>query len=165
MPAVPATPEMPLKLPSDQDASGRTLGAEEIELVSQAIRSGTLTSTKGSFTKTLERDFAALLGARHAYACASGTAAIHCAVAAIDPEPGDEIVTTPITDMGALTPILYQGAIPVFADVDPRTCNVTAGTIEARISPRTRGLSLPICLGIPARWKTSWRSQTSAGSP
>ncbi len=42
-----------------------------------------------------------------------------CAVAAIDPEPGDEIITTPITDMGALTPILYQGAIPVFADVDP----------------------------------------------
>jgi len=51
-------------------------------------------------------------------ACSSGTAAIHVAVAAIDPEPGDEIITTPITDMGALTPILYQGAIPVFADVD-----------------------------------------------
>ena len=149
MPAVPATPEMPLKLPSDQDASGRTLGAEEIELVSQAIRSGTLTSTKGSFTKTLERDFAALLGARHAYACASGTAAIHCAVAAIDPEPGDEIVTTPITDMGALTPILYQGAIPVFADVDPRTCNVTARTIEARISPRTRAIVVTHLFGNP----------------
>ena len=51
---------------------------------------------------------------------------MHVAVAAIDPEPGDEIITTSITDMGALTPILYQGAIPVFADVDPLTCNVTA---------------------------------------
>ena len=48
---------------------------------------------------------------------------MHCAVAAIDPEPGDEIITTPITDMGALAPILYQGAIPVFADVDPLTGN------------------------------------------
>jgi len=49
-----------------------------------------------------------------------GTAAVHTAVAALDPEPGDEIITSPITDMGALAPILYQGAIPVFADVDPR---------------------------------------------
>jgi dTDP-4-amino-4,6-dideoxygalactose transaminase len=146
---MPAVPPTPLKLPSDQDASGRTLGAEEIELVSEAIRSGTLTSTKGSFTKTLERDFAALIGARHAYACASGTAAIHCAVAAIDPEPGDEIVTTPITDMGALTPILYQGAIPVFADVDPRTCNVTARSIEARLSPRTKAIVVTHLFGNP----------------
>ena len=51
-----------------------------------------------------------------------------CAVAAIDPEPGDEIITTPITDMGALAAILYQGAIPVFADVDPLTGNITADT-------------------------------------
>ena len=78
------------------------------------------------------------MGARHAYACSSGTAAVHVAVAAIDPEPGDEIVTTPITDMGALTPILYQGAIPVFADVDPVTCNVTAETIAARLSPNAQ---------------------------
>jgi perosamine synthetase len=123
----PATKLM--QLPSDQDATGRTLGAEEIEAVAAAIRSGTLTSTKGSFVKKLETDFAKWVGAKHAYACASGTAAVHLAVAAIDPEPGDEIVTTPITDMGALTPILYQGAIPVFADVDDRTCNVTAKTV------------------------------------
>ncbi len=71
------------------------------------------------------------------------------AVAAIDPEPGDEIVTTSITDMGALTPILYQGAIPVFADVDPRTCNVTAETIEARLSPRTRAIVVTHLFGNP----------------
>ena len=63
--------------------------------------------------------------------------AIHAAIAAIDPEPGDEIVTTSITDMGALTPILYQGAIPVFADVDPATCNITADAIERVLSERT----------------------------
>ncbi len=108
-------------LPSDQDASGRTLGAEEIAAVSAALRSGTLTSTKGTFVAALESRFATMLGVKHAYACTSGTAAIHCAIAALDPNPGDEIITTPITDMGALTPILYQGAIPVFADVDPQT--------------------------------------------
>ena len=115
-----------LTLPSDQDSSGRTLGAEEIQFLTDAIHSGTLTSTKGTFVKQLEHRFAALIGVKYAYACASGSAAVHTAIAAIDPEPGDEIITTSITDMGALTPILYQTAIPVFADVDPRTWNVTA---------------------------------------
>src|SRR5262249_42863733 len=99
-----------LPLPSDQEASGRTLGDEECALVSEAVRSGTLTSTKGRFVKEFEAKFAGLLGAKHAVACSSGTAAIHAAVAAIDPEPGDEIITSPITDMGAIAPILYQGA-------------------------------------------------------
>src|SRR5688572_12854441 len=102
--------EPPLPLPSDQEASGRTLGDEEIALVSEAIRSGTLTSTKGAFVKQLETRWAAECGMPYAHACSHGSAAIHCAVAAIDPEPGAEIITSPITDMGALTPILYQGA-------------------------------------------------------
>ena len=86
---------------------------------------------------------------RHASACSSGTAAIHAAVAALDPEPGDEIVTTPITDMGALAPILYQGAIPVFADVDPRTGNVTADTIADRLSDRTKAIVVTHLFGNP----------------
>jgi dTDP-4-amino-4,6-dideoxygalactose transaminase len=142
-------PVMPITLPSDQDASGRTLGDDEIALVSEAIRSGTLTSTKGRFTKELETKFAALVGVKHAYACASGSAAIHCAIAAINPEPGDEIITTGITDMGALTPILYQGAIPVFADVDPRTGNLTAESIAAKISEKTKAIVVTHLFGNP----------------
>lgn len=138
-----------MTLPSDQDASGRTLGAEEIALLTKAIESGTLTSTKGVFVKRLEEEFARLLGVPHAHACASGTAALHTAVAAIDPEPGDEIVTSPITDMGALAPILYQGAIPVFADVDPHTYNVTARTIEPRLSDRTKAIIVTHLFGNP----------------
>jgi perosamine synthetase len=138
-----------LTLPSDQDSTGRTLGEEEIALVTEAIRSGTLTSTKGSFVQKLEAEFARHLGAKFAYACASGSAAVHVAVAAIDPNPGDEIVTTAITDMGALTPILYQGAIPVFADVDPQTYNVTASTIEAVLSERTRAIIVTHLFGNP----------------
>ncbi len=142
-------PVMPIALPSDQDAGGRTLGDEEIALVSEAIRSGTLTSTKGRFTKEFETRFAALVGVKYAHACSSGSAAIHCAVAAIDPEPGDEIITTGITDMGALTPILYQGAIPVFADVDPRTGNLTPETIGVKISDRTRAIIVTHLFGNP----------------
>jgi dTDP-4-amino-4,6-dideoxygalactose transaminase len=154
-----------LALPSDQDASGRTLGAEEIEAVASAIRSGTLTSTKGSFVRKLEADFAAWLGTRHAYACASGTAAVHLAVQAIDPEPGDEIVTTPITDMGALSPILYQGAIPVFADVDPRTGNVTAETIAARLSPRTKAVIVTHLFGNPCAMDAILELASERGLP
>jgi perosamine synthetase len=89
------------------------------------------------------------LGARHATACSSGTAAIHAAIAAIDPEPGAEIVTTAITDMGALAPILYQGAIPVFSDVDPRTGNITADAIADRISDRTKAIIVTHLFGNP----------------
>jgi perosamine synthetase len=142
-------PTAPLTLPSDQDATGRNLGRHELALLGEAILSGTLTSTKGRFVPTLEHRFAALLGVEHAHACASGTAALHCAVAAINPEPGDEIITSPITDMGALAPILYQGAIPVFADVDPTTCNVTAATIRERLSERTRAIIVTHLFGNP----------------
>lgn len=141
--------ERVLQLPSDQDASGRTLGKEEIQALSDAISTGTLTSTKGRFVKTFETEFARMVGVKHAHACASGTAAVHLAIAAINPNPGDEIVTTPITDMGALTPILYQGAIPVFADVDVRTCNVTAKTIEARLTDRTKAIVVTHLFGNP----------------
>jgi perosamine synthetase len=138
-----------LQLPSDQDSSGRTLGEEEIALLTEAIQSGTLTSTKGTFVKTLEKRFAEMLGAKYAYACASGSGAVHTAIAAIDPEPGDEMITTSITDMGALTPILYQGAIPVFADVDPKTWNVTAETIERCLSDRTKAIIVTHLFGNP----------------
>lgn len=129
-----------LPLPSDADHTGRDLGDQELELVRQALASGTLTSTKGQLVSRLEQALASRYGAGYAYACTSGSAAVHCAVASLDLEPGDEIVTTPITDMGALTAILYQGQIPVFCDVDPDSYNVTADTIEPRITDRTRAV-------------------------
>jgi perosamine synthetase len=140
-----------IQLPSDQDASGRELGDDEMLQLAAVIESGTLTSTKGLFVKRLEERFAAYMGMAHAYACSHGTAALHTAIAAVDPEPGDEIVTTSITDMGALTPILYQSAIPVFADVDPLTCNVTAETIEKVLSPRTKAIMVTHLFGNPCR--------------
>ncbi len=154
-----------LTLPSDQDASGRTLGQEEIAAVAEAIGSGTLTSTKGTFVKTFEEEFAALLGAKHVHACASGTAAVHCAIAAIDPEPGDEIITSSITDMGALTPILYQAAIPVFAEVDPRTCNITASAIEARLSERTKAIIVTHLFGNPCEMDEIMELANARGIP
>jgi perosamine synthetase len=140
----------PLGLPSDQDASGRSFGAAELDRLRAVIESGTLTATKGAQTPELEARVAALTGRRHAIACGSGTAAVHAAIAVVDPEPGDEIVTTAITDMGALTPILYQGAVPAFADVDPGTGMVTADSVAAALSSRTRAVVVTHLFGLPA---------------
>jgi perosamine synthetase len=140
-----------IQLPSDQDVTGRELGDDEMVALAAAIESGTLTSTKGQFVKRLEERFAEYMGVQSSYACSHGTAALHTALAAVDPEPGDEVITTAITDMGALTPIIYQSAIPVFADVDSRTYNVTADTIEAVLSPRTKAIMVTHLFGNPCR--------------
>jgi len=154
-----------MQLPSDQEASGRTLGHEELNYLSEVIASGILTSTKGKFVKKFEEEFAKKLGVKFAYACSSGTAAIHTAIAALDPEPGDEIVTSPITDMGALTPILYQAAIPVFAEVDPATWNVTAKTIEPMLSSRTKAIIVTHLFGNPCEMDAINRLAESRGIP
>lgn len=142
-------PATRIDLPSDADHTGRDLGKEELELLERVIRSGTLNCTKGTVVKELEAEFAERWGAAFCRTTTSGTAAIHTAVAAIDPEPGDEIITTPITDMGALTPILYQTAVAVFADVDPETYNVTAETIAPRITDRTKAIIVTPLFGNP----------------
>jgi perosamine synthetase len=154
-----------LKLPSDADHTGRDLGAEELDFVHQALESGTLTSTKGTFVSRLEREFAVRYGASHAYACTSGSAAVHVAVAALNPNPGEEIVTTPITDMGALTPILYQGAIPVFCDVHPDSYNVSAETIEPRLTKRTRAVVVTHLFGVPCEMGPIMELCNSRGIP
>ena len=136
-------------LPRDDNATGRDLGEAELSLLAEAIRSGTLTSTKGTMVPRLEQGFAQRHGVPHCIAASSGTASLHAAIAAVDPEPGDEIITTPITDMGAITPILYQAAIPVFADVDPDTYNVTAQTIAPKITRRTRAIMVTHLFGHP----------------
>ncbi|MFN8545810.1 MAG: DegT/DnrJ/EryC1/StrS family aminotransferase [Candidatus Binatia bacterium] len=138
-----------MTLPSDADHTGRDLGEDEIALLRDVIESGTLNCTKGTQVKGFEREFAERFGMPHARAVTSGTAAIHTAVAAIDPEPGDEIISTPITDMGGIAPILYQQAIPIFADVDPVSLNVTPETVAARITPRTRAIIATHLFGSP----------------
>lgn len=143
--------EPPRELPQDGNASGRWTGEQELAYLGEVIRSGTLNSTKGTMVDRFESAFAKRLGARHGIACASGSAAVHCAVAAIGLQPGDEVVTTPITDMGALTPILYEGGVPVFADVDKDTLNVTAETLRAQLTDRTRALIVTHLFGLPCR--------------
>lgn len=141
----------PIALPSDRDATGRDLGDRELELLTEAVRSGHLNSTGGTLVPRLAAAFAARHGVPHAVACASGSAAVHAALGALGLGSGDEVVTTPITDIGAVFPIVYEGATPVFADVDPDTLNVTAETLAAAITDRTRALIVTHLFGQPCR--------------
>lgn len=163
--ATTASIETNIKLPSDQDITGRTFGAEELDAIAEVLKSGTLITTKGKFGRTLEEAFAKRMGVKYAHACNSGSAAVHVAVAAIDPNPGDEIVTTSITDMGALTPIVFQGAIPVFADVDPKTLNVTAESIERVLSDKTKAIIVTHLFGNPCEMKAIMELADSRGIP
>ncbi|MCD6290735.1 MAG: DegT/DnrJ/EryC1/StrS family aminotransferase [Anaerolineae bacterium] len=125
-------------------------GEEEINLVTEAIRSQNLFGPSGGKVKQLEEEFARLYGVKHAVATTSGTAAIHTAIGAINPNPGDEIITAPITDAGSIVPILYQGCVPVFADVD-ETYNMDPADVERKITDRTAAILLVHLFGNAAR--------------
>jgi dTDP-4-amino-4,6-dideoxygalactose transaminase len=76
----------------------------------------------------------------HVMTCSSGTAAIHIAVAAAGIGPGDEVITAPITDIGSTIGVLYQQAVPVFADLGANTYNLDVADVERRITPKTKAI-------------------------
>ncbi len=149
--------------PSMAEAGGRTLGEEEIDAVTRVLRSGMLSSVWGTEVRALEAEMAQLHGVAHAVAASSGTAALHLAVAAAAPDPGDEIITTPISDFGTVAPILAQNAVPVFADVDPGTGNLDPDAVAKAIGPRTGRSSPSTCSARPPRWPSfaSWPTGTA----
>ena len=124
---------------------GQGLGEEELAQLADVVHSGHLFRVGGKKTKEVEERFAALLGMKHALAVTSGTAAVHTAVASINPDPGDEIITTPMTDMGTVIGIIFQNAIPVFADVGPDGYLLDPESVRRAISPRTRAI-IPVHL-------------------
>jgi len=99
----------------------------------------------GPEVKELEAQLAAYTGARHCITVASGTEALLIALMALDLKPGDEVVTTPFTFAATAEMIVLLGGVPVFADIEPDTCNIDAALIEARITPRTRAI-MPVSL-------------------
>lgn len=120
--------------------TGKRFGAEELRELREALEQNTLFYWSGKKVKAFAAKFAAMYGMKHCVTVSSGTAAIHTALGALGIAPGDEVITSPITDMGTLIGVLYQNAVPVFADLDPHTYNVTAETIAARITPKTKAV-------------------------
>ena len=127
----------------------RPIGKEELEELKKVIESGQLFRWGGTKVIEFEKEFAKFYGVKHAVASTSGTAAIHIAVGAINPDPGSEIITSPITDMGTVIPILAQNCIPIFADLDPNTYTLDPRDLEKRISEKTKAI-IPVHLfGFP----------------
>ncbi len=94
----------------------------------------------GTECRTFEKEFAAWAGANHAVALANGTLALDVALKALGIGPGDEVVVTPRTFMASVSCVVNAGATPVFADVDADSGNLSAATIAAVITPRTRAV-------------------------
>jgi perosamine synthetase len=120
--------------------TGMRFGAPELKQLKEALAQNTLFYASGTKVKSLTEKFARTFGMPYAVATSSGTAAIHVALGAVGVTVGDEVITGPITDMGTLIGILYQNAVPVFADLDPRTYNMTAASIEKVITKRTKAI-------------------------
>lgn len=120
--------------------SERRYGEEELGELEEALNQGTLFYAQGKKVHQLETDFATKNGVAFAVSTSSGTATIHAALIAAGISPGDEVIVSPITDMGSLVPILYQGAVPVFADLHPHTYTLDPAAVEAAITPQTRAI-------------------------
>ncbi len=112
-------------------------GEAEKRYLAEVIDSDALFYFLGTKVRELERRFAAYYGRKHCIACSSGTAAVHIAVAALQLPPGTEVITSAITDMGSLTGLLYQGLIPVFADVEAGTLNMDPASVRAALTSKT----------------------------
>lgn len=128
---------------------GRTpFNSEELKLLRRALLSQNLFSLEGTMIPAFEKEFALAYDVPYAVASTSGTSAIHTALGALDLNPGDEVITAPITDMGTIAPILYQNAIPVFADID-ETFNIDPADVKRKITPRTRAIIAVHLFGNP----------------
>jgi dTDP-4-amino-4,6-dideoxygalactose transaminase len=124
------------------------IGEEEIEAVAETLRSGWLTT--GPRTADLEERFAEYVGAKHAVALSSGTAALHLSLLALGVGPGDEVITTPITWPATANVIVHAGATPVFVDVREDDLNLDSALVKNAVTPRTKAI-MPVDLaGQPA---------------
>jgi len=124
------------------------VGAREEELVLETLRSGRL--ALGPRLGEFEAGLADRVGGEHVSAVSSGTTGLHLAVRAAGVEAGDDVVTTPFSFVASANCLLYEGARPVFCDIDPRTLNISAEAAADAITDRTTGL-LPVHIfGYPA---------------
>lgn len=118
---------------------------DEIAAVEAVLRSGKVNYWTGDEGRELEREYAASLGRERAIVVANGTVSLELLLRAHGVQPGDEVVTTPRTFMASASSIVAVGGVPVFADVDRDSGNVTAETIARVLTPRTRAV-LPVHL-------------------
>jgi len=128
----------------------QSIDAEDIAAVSRALAGDWI--TQGPGVKQFEEGLAAIAGARHAVAVANGTAALHAACWAAGLGPDAEVITTSLTFAATANAVVYQGARPVFADIDGATLNLDSDAVKRLATPRTRALLAVDFAGLPCDW-------------
>jgi dTDP-4-amino-4,6-dideoxygalactose transaminase len=121
---------------------------EEADAVHRVVMSNKVNYWTGTETREFEKEFAAWCGTDHAVALANGTLALDVALKALGVGPGDEVVVTPRTFIASISCVVNAGAVPVFADVEANSGNISARTIAAVLSPRTKAV---VCVHL-AGW-------------
>lgn len=123
------------------------IGDREAEAARRVLMSGWV--TQGPEVAAFEREFASAVGAPHACAVSSGTAALHLALLAVGVGPGDEVITVSHSFIASANAVRYCGATPVFVDIEPGTYNLDPQQLEAAAGPRTRAVLCVHQLGMP----------------
>ncbi|QFP75896.1 DegT/DnrJ/EryC1/StrS aminotransferase family protein [Deinococcus sp. AJ005] len=124
--------------------------SDEIEAVTEVLRSGKVNYWTGTEGREFEKEYATVLGVPYAIALHNGTQALELALYALGVRAGDEVITTPRTFIASASAAVMRGAVPVMADIDRSSGNITAETIRAVLTPRTRAIIVVHLAGWPA---------------
>jgi perosamine synthetase len=124
------------------------INGKEFDYVSQVLESGFPGASSVNFTAKLEAAFAEKMACQYAISHANGTATLHSALAAVGVQRGDEVIVPPLTMASTSLAVLHQGAIPVFADIDPHTFLIDPNSIRERITPKTRAILIVSLYGL-----------------
>src|SRR4029453_12056102 len=129
----------------------QTIEPDDVAAVGEALTADWI--TQGPMVARFERALAERVGVKHAIAVANGTAALHAACWAAGLGPGDEAITTPLTFAATANAVVYQGAQPVFADIDGSTLNIAVAAVKRGATARTRAI-LPVDFaGLPCEYE------------
>src|SRR5262245_49275101 len=127
------------------------LGAEEREAVLGVLDRGVLSGHFAPEVRGLEREWAAYVGAKHAIATNSGTAALHIALVAAGVGPGDHVIVPAFTFVATGLAVLHAGAVPIFVDIEPKTLGLDPALVERAITPQTKAV-MPVHMhGTPCQ--------------
>ncbi|HEU5302729.1 MAG TPA: aminotransferase class I/II-fold pyridoxal phosphate-dependent enzyme [Acidimicrobiia bacterium] len=132
--------------------AGSVHDEEEIDAVVEVLRGGATALRIGRNVRAFESQVAELFGKRRGVMCNSGSSALYLAVELLALEPGDEIITSPVTFSTDLAPMVRAGLVPVFVDVEPDTFNLDVDQIESAIGPRTKAILAPNLIGNAPDW-------------
>ena len=121
----------------------------EAQYFQRVLESDNWSATSGSWTRTLEQNFAARMGSAYAVAMNSGTSTLHAALEAVGVQAGDEVISPALTVIMDTTATLHANAIPIYADVDPDTFNIDVEDVRRKITSRTKAILAVSLYGLP----------------